>query len=790
MCRRRRRRNSRSAKHRALSPNDSEEYEAWRHEKPYVRSSKGFTSRTQPIDAAGAPLTSERDTSHLQSNHANPFVPVPPPPRRSASRSGLHDVTAYSAHPYSPEHVTGLETNNNAHHSKPGSNDHALAAGLGGAALGGLAAHAIDRHDRKQSEPLAGNVFEKTKPTYSEEELNTLPEAATEERRSGSVGRASVKEPWPYTDAVKRRSMDSAKSGNRSSSRSQDHFSTPDSTPADSHGASGVGLAGAAAAGGLAGAITSRKKTSRSPHKRGILKQTLSDSSDPASTPSDRGRSKEPMLVAHPEKRNSTASIQSNTSVHELETVDIPPTPPARDRRQSILGSAAPLAATGAMATVAGANHGRRRSTSHGSKSDVTLPPPVLPEPSVAPPRIPSRSPKRASLDSRARYSISNSGALEPPEPTPKLQVVSPQFEPQGKGDQDALLSPVSPIADSRVGSWSNVQAKELGMSPEGATKPLSQESTVIGSASPSTDLSASSSENQSSGLVSAISKIFSSGRGNYTDEESQSVMGHPPNSWDNNEQRFRKVPRRKPAPAVVIPPVSQQNNSQRASVEGMPGSWTQGSSTPSQQNTARSSSDSARSFSFPNRTRGRGTSINKISTNDFATGTGNLASQHTGSISNPTPTHPRPLSLPASAVNPYSRSGYGIGSGDPFDLARTRTDSSMTGVSLASANYQDPAPRPRPFRSSTGSDYPQPTLADLRREVMAEDRERARQTWRRSQSRERSESLGQRYGDDRDLWNIIDQTTGQGRFYANHDKRGYESTRRRSRESSVGRAY
>lgn len=734
--------------------------------------------------------------SHPQGNHHNPFVPVPPPPRRSVSRSGFHDTTEYSAHPYSPDHVNSLEMNNNAHHPNGGSNNHALAAGVGGAALGGLAAHAIGRHDRKRSDSLGRNVSEKPRPTYSEEELNTLPEATVAERRSDSVGRASAKEPWPYMDATKRKSMDSAKSGNRSSSRSQDHFSTPDQIPTDSHDKhSKAGLAGAAAAGGLAGVIASRKATSRSPHRRGILKQTLSDSSDPASSsPSDRGRSKEPMLVAHPEKRNSTTSIQSTTSVHELETADIPPTPPARDRRQSILGSAAPLAATGAMATVAGANHGRRRSSSRGSKSDLTLPPPpsVIPDAGTIPPRIPSRSPKRASLDSRARYSITNSGMPEPQERTNKLQVVSPQLDARGKSDHDTLLSPVSPIVDSQVGSWSHAQAKESGVSSAEPTKPLSQESTVIGSPSSGSGSSPANSDVQSSGLVSAIQKIFSSGKPTWADEESQSVATHPPNSWDNTEQRFRKIPRRKPAPAVVTPPANPPNDSQRASTEGMPGAWTHGSSTPSQQNTTRSSSDSARSFSFPNRTRGRGTSINKISTNDFATGTGNLASQHTGSISNPTPTHPRPLSLPNSAVTPYPRSGYGIGSGDPFDLARTRTDSSMTGISLASANYSDPASRPRPFRSSTGSDYHQPTLADLRREVLAEDRERARQTWRRSQSRERSESLGQRYGDDRNLWDLVDQTTGQGqgRFYSNYSKKGYEQARRGSRESSVGRAY
>lgn len=132
-----------------------------------------------------------------------------------------------------------------------------------------------------------------------------------------------------------------------------------------------------------------------------------------------------------------------------------------------------------------------------------------------------------------------------------------------------------------------------------------------------------------------------------------------------------------------------------------------------------------------------------------------------------------------------HSRPGYGIGSGDPFDLARTRTDSSMTGISLS--NYQEPAAnagRPRSHRQSSGHNVNEPTLADLRREVMAEDRQRAQKAWRNSRSHSRSGSAGLRYGDDKDLYDLLDQTTGHGRYYA-----APQQDRRGSLGGNVGRA-
>lgn len=712
---------------------------------------------TPMINHSAAPSMSERSPPRMHSQHQNPFVPVPPPARRS-SRQGLNDSTEYSAHPYSPDHYPNHH--DDSYHTTRDEHDghHALEAGLAGAALGGLAAHARDRHERKRSESRGRSTHEKV--PFSESEHNALPEAHVEERRSGDVARANVKEPWPFMQD-QRRSMDTSRSRSRSFSRGDDHFVTPSQTPSEpmpSH----AGFASAAAIGGIAGTAAQRRATAHSPHRKGILKNTNSHFSTSSSSSNDQPQSRSPV--------SDLKNDRDSTGPHELASADVPMPFAQRERRNSALGTAAPLAA-------AAAHTNRPRSGSGGSRTSLSRLSLTIPDEEQNPPLLPSRSPNRHSLDSRARYTSANEGTAELPsdstrQPTEmplhhkKQSIVSPPLEPLNVTENSGLMSPISPVTEEN-GSWSKAQAEQFGISHTGLEeRTVSQESTAVGSP-PAEKHIDDTSDNSSSGLVSAIQKIFSSQKSAWDDRDDDVEIfptlnrKHGARDLDQDRPR-RSVPRRKAAPGQN----PAQLHSQYGELAQTDLDEPQIQPVAPQHDLPRKSIDSSRSL--PPR-YSKDTSMTATSMHDFAPSTPTSTA----------PTRPRA----------HSRSGYGIGSGDPFDLARVRTDSSMTGISLA--NYVEPAQsspsRPRPYRTSTGSSSSQkePTLADLRRQVMAEDRERARQSWRRSQSRERTNSVG-RFGDDREFFNLIDETTGTGRFYADNG----QGRRKSQGQGEVGWAY
>lgn len=748
-CRRRRQRSRNASKHKALSTSD-DEAEIWHHEKPRLRSSKEPTTHVSALDhnSTTDPLTHGQRTSNFDQGHHNPFVPVPPPARRSM-HTGMHDDTAYSAHPFHPEDINAYRTEPHANTAHDHHGSEAMAAGAGGALLGGLAAHAKHRHDRKRSQSRGrGTGIHKANSKFSEDEHNALPEAALPTRRSGSVSRASAKEPWPFMDSTGKKSSDSARPSSRGP-QSYDEFSTPNQYPIDGgHGSPGTALMGAAAAGGLAGAVASRKSKSRSPQRKGILKQNISDSSNPSSLTTED-------YLPTTMSRSPTRPLVS-AGPHELATSDTTSAGQPNEGHNGARGMAVPLAAT----VGASAKYHRRSGSGESYHSSTPLPLLVIPHEEHRP-IIPSRSPKRTSLDySRARYSSANEGTAELPS---QQSLISPSVDAKKSTENDALLSPVSPISESQTGSWSKAQAESLGLGrTDRLDKPPSQESTLVNSATPNEGLN--DGENHSSGLVSAIQRIFNSGKPMSEDHEALVENSIDNENHSNREKRLRTVPHRKPAPDRA----SHQPLSQYGDIAGhqqpdvMPGSW--------ENAPARHSMDSARPLSP--RFQSRGNSFKNTSVNDF-------------------------VSSPPSAnrYRPNPKPGYGLGSGDPFDLARGRTDSSMTGVSLS--NYQEPTVnpvRPRSLRQSSGSDYKEPTLADLRKEVLAEDRQRAKQVWRNSNRHSRSNSAGLRYGDDRDLFDLIDQTTGHTSHTSHTGQGRYYSTTPQGRPASlgahVGRAY
>ncbi|KAK5946497.1 hypothetical protein PMZ80_000640 [Knufia obscura] len=823
LCLRRRKRSKNSAKHRPISPDDSE-IESWRHEKPRVRSLKGPDEHVVPAGttASAAPLMTQRHSdSWGYQQHQNPFVPVPPPARRTGSRAGLED-TSYSAHPYSPEHVNSYGSHGYGGAQPNNHSSHALAAGLGGATLGGLASHARERHERKRSESRGRDA--RSDPSYSEDERNALPQVDTRHRRSGSVGRANAKEPWPFMDAQGRQSTDSARSRARSFSRSQEHFMTPDQHPTHSADMSSYpGFAGAAATGGLAGATVARKLGSHSPQRKGILKQTTSDSSNPSSWSS--GTRSTPYV---------TNLENQHSGPHELDSTDVPTTPTVRERRDSGLGTAAPSAAATAIVGESRPRGGSGSRTPHNQPKALVIPP--SPEHGLGTPRVPSRSPKRTSLDYRAaRYSSVNEGTAELPVGTPKQEPVSPPLEPADTyaEDRDGLISPVSPITGSQPGTWSQKQAEEFRMSQApliAGANTTSQESTAVDSASPGHERESSedsSSDQQSSGLVSAIQRIFNSQKTAWaTDENPNTTYGRPrtaqrfqpvaPEEEVYDDKRAKapimSVPRRKPTPTRA----SLENNihshhgdidTTSADPHAAAVSAREPETMPLQQpQPTQSFPDFRKSIesahALPPRYRSRENSFTNeelpstTSANDFAPTV-------TSPISSNTDAHP------TNRPRATSKPGYGQGSGDPFDLARTRTDSSMTGISLS--NYRSPnntpAPAPAPaaapapvIASNHSRPWPQrtssgePTLAELRREVQEEDRARARRSSRAQQRKSRGMNRGSgdmRYGDDRELFDLVDQSLGRrsgshehDRFYGQDDG---ASSQKRNRRSSGG---
>lgn len=802
LCRRRSRKSKLAAKRRDLN-NSDDESDVWNRDEHHRNSFKGPTERTRSLgttkNTAAAPLMSQHGYDNQHSiygpNNSHAYNPTHQPTTQfgSVSNGQENDSTAYSAHPYSPDHVQPYGHNPDTVLSDPHRGNN-LAAGAGGAALGGLAAHTADHHEARRSDSRSRHANGPAG-TYTEAEHNNLPEviAESDNRRSGSVSRASAKEPWPFMDAQDRRSNDSTRSRQRSFSRGRDQLSVHEQAPRDNHStSSGAALAGAAAAGGLAGAAATYGTGNRSPHRKGILKQTNYNPAN-ASTFSNGN-------VAR--GQNTT----HNSGPHELESFEVPPPLRTnRERRHSPLGTAAPTAAIGANRSP---TRSSRRSWSNSS-TPTNVRPTSRPNDSSQDsdiPSVPSRSPRRNSLHSNARYSTANEGTVELPvrengqaRPTNR-ELVSPNLEPHRYSmDNDGLVSPVSPDT-SLPGTWSRSQAEELSMNPAGlAANSSSQESTAVGySPLNSNSSSSASSRENSSGLVSAIQRIFNSQKQSWPVEDSPTVAAPrrsfgdrtlpvSENVYDDEADRVSRVPHRKPAPARMAEHKNQYdetaNNNNTINSTNMSGGWAN-ETAPLQQTESRKSMDSSRS--------------NPANGGRFYAHVSNASE-----TDRPVATAAVPTTVPTTSAGmntgrtrSTSRPGYGIGSGDPFDLARIRTDSSMTGITLsdhteptknttintsnnANATIPNVTGNPYPHKSPHSShDYREPTLAELKREVEEEDRQR-RMSWKstgRRSNTSRKSTEGQRYGNDKELFDLAfpgsqqyDHFYGQGQGQQQH---------------------
>ena len=143
-CRRRRHRSRDSEKSRALSPDDHE-VDSWKRPAGHYGSRHG---PNKEMGYSGVPLMAEHPAFRNHQEHENPFVPVPPAPRRSTpnSRAGLTDGTVAGTPPYLMDKETGRPLPRKSEDSSHKGRN--LAMGAGAVGLGAAALH----HHNKSSD--------------------------------------------------------------------------------------------------------------------------------------------------------------------------------------------------------------------------------------------------------------------------------------------------------------------------------------------------------------------------------------------------------------------------------------------------------------------------------------------------------------------------------------------------------------------------------------------------------------------------------------------------------------
>lgn len=391
LCCRRRRRKSRSnsVRHGTLLPGD-DELDSWRgndhfNDKRYS-SSKEMVQEVTPFN---------HDHSAFRSSHDNPFVPVPPPPRKSApnSRAGLTDGTVPGEDPYlmhegteRPISLAESRSRSNSGHGK------ALALGAGGAALGAAALH----HHHKDK-------------NHSDEDMDQH----TISRKPVPVKSVNGGEAWPYepppplqdTGAAAvgvspRQSFDSSRSRpSRDAARANATFDQEYNAPAidqEHHHPVAAKTAAALGAGALGGAALAHHHNK----KQRLRDSDTSDASqDPTLVADARQDSDLSNTSSESRRYYADALTRHQPGMHELPS-NIPPTPPTRERRNSAFGAGAPAAAVGSYFTPP--PRPRSRSRSHSSNRRASFP--EHPDdygrhhrPQSQPP-VPSRSPARHSF--------------------------------------------------------------------------------------------------------------------------------------------------------------------------------------------------------------------------------------------------------------------------------------------------------------------------------------------------------------------------------------------------------
>lgn len=438
LCSRRRKKRQQklNAKERPFTPSDDglDRYHENRQQQSF--NGPGVMPTSLSGTTAVAPYLSEREKEPFRHpEHTNPYVPTLPSSRASLSRNDLSAMHHYDDQRYPVEQVM------------PQPHNRQLAAGALGGAVGGLAAHQIDKHHRDRSlnrESSGSHVS--VGPGVTAHDYATYTPPGREHRRSGSFGEAGLQRPWPYNKEDRR-------SGElrRSLSRPQDgplpdgHYPSRD-----------FALAGVAGA-------TTRKSTSKSPHRRkGILKQTTSDSSEPHSLSSDGGKG------PFTDRYASRPPIAHHPGPHELGAAD-DGLLTGRHGDEQVLGSGG-----GGLVT----DPERQRRYSRGARGNrdiamtpLTAPPPLQTRRADTPPTVPSRSPRRSSFHNNAIQTPAILGTSEPhtqnSDPARQLMSVSPAPEVHNGNSStsnDGFVSPVS--APSRQDTFSEPHSGSQVVAP------------------------------------------------------------------------------------------------------------------------------------------------------------------------------------------------------------------------------------------------------------------------------------------------------------------------------------
>ncbi|KEF56203.1 uncharacterized protein A1O9_07784 [Exophiala aquamarina CBS 119918] len=292
------------------------------------------TSNHHAFVAAGAaPLMSQHPAFRGQQlSHENPFVPVPPPPRRSTpnSRAGLTDGMVPGGDPFLEKEIRGSGRPSTSR-SRDSSNQRlgALAAGVAGAAVG---AGLIHHHNRKQQDDEKTLVTEEPSHPATEPQFEPNPVPQSKITRKpvpiNSINNSDLS--WPYSpvspidpaaesaalaEFPTRSSQESLRSFSRDAARANAafdreyspqtgllHKSDLETSQADSHG-HGQALATAAAGlavGGIGGAALvrhhdnqrrSRSSSSGSGNRCGFGPHSHSESPHRLSDPFQRDES-------------------------------------------------------------------------------------------------------------------------------------------------------------------------------------------------------------------------------------------------------------------------------------------------------------------------------------------------------------------------------------------------------------------------------------------------------------------------------------------------------------------
>ncbi|KAI1616630.1 hypothetical protein EDD37DRAFT_604690 [Exophiala viscosa] len=361
------RRRASSPRHRGLFPDD-DEVESWRLNRqsdPIGNSS--MTASHQRLSAAGAaPLMSEHPAfRNYDGENENPFIPVPPPPRRTApnSRAGLTDGTFPGEDPFlnEKEVAVGRPTSWRSYASNNRSNEKDLiAAGLaGGAAAAGLNHH-NNSHMQKDDE-----LNEKAIEPQAPRQIH---------RKPIPVNQTNGREPWPYSPvspvdpatkaanlakSTPRDSDDSGRRPSRDAARANASFNQiyAPSGAERAHGHMGVAAElSAAAAGAIGGAALThhdehrREKSrssergahSQSPRRPAVMHRNSSDLSTSSSSSNySHGYSAalpKPATQLQPESSVAPAPYTSNP---QFNPYSAPAIPPKHSRRNSPVGTSA-----------------------------------------------------------------------------------------------------------------------------------------------------------------------------------------------------------------------------------------------------------------------------------------------------------------------------------------------------------------------------------------------------------------------------------------------------------------